>query len=151
MKINVIQSKDVSETEITIKCAKVNEEIERLISHIQLHSHTITGKSEGKIYFLKPEDILYFESVDEKVFVYTYDKYFETNLRLYEIEEKYASTSIIRVSKSVILNLMKVEQVTPILNGRLKASLQNGESIIISRQYIRNFKSKLGISGKRKT
>jgi DNA-binding LytR/AlgR family response regulator len=145
LKINIIKSKDISETEITIKCAEVNGEIERLISGIQLHNHTIAGKSEGKTSFLKLEDIHYIDTVDEKVFIYTSDSVYETGLRLYEIEEKYADTSIIRISKSAILNLMKVEQVTPMLNGRIKASLQNGESIIISRQYIRSFKSKLGI------
>jgi DNA-binding LytR/AlgR family response regulator len=145
LKIQIEKSGAVSEPEITIKCKEVNDDIERLISGIQLHCHTITGKAEGKTHFLKPEDILYFDTVDEKVFIYTSDKIYETSLRLYEIEEKFADTSIIRVSKSAILNLMKVELVIPLLNGRIKAELSNGEAIIISRQYIRNFKRKLGI------
>ncbi|WMJ89315.1 LytTR family DNA-binding domain-containing protein [Anaerocolumna sp. MB42-C2] len=145
MRINIEQSKDVNETEITIKCQSQTEEVERIISAIQLLNHTITGKAEGKTYFVKLEDILYFDTVDERVFIYTKNKVYETGLRLYEIEEKFADTSVIRVSKSSILNLMKVEQITPLLNGRIKAILQNEESIIISRQYIHNFKKKLGI------
>lgn len=145
MKINIEKSNDISEPEITIKCPEVNEEVERLISGIQLYSHTIIGKADGKTYFLKLEDILYFDTADEKVFIYTRDSIYETGLRLYEIEEKYGDAGIIRVSKSAILNLMKVDLVTPMLNGKVKASLQNGESVIISRQYIRNFKRKLGI------
>ncbi len=145
MKINIETSKDINEVEITIKCRDMNEETERLMSVIQLYGHTIAGKSDGKTYFINLEDILYFDTVDEKVFIYTRDRVYETRLRLYEIEEKFEDTSVIRVSKSAILNLMKVEQVTPMLNGRIKARLQNGESIMISRQYIRNFKRKLGI------
>ncbi len=145
LKINIEKSRDISEPEITIKCQDVNDEIERLVSVIQFHSHTIAGKSNGKTYFLKLEDILYFDTVDEKVFIYTKDGIYETGLRLYEIEEKFADTSVIRVNKSAILNLLKVDQITPMLNGRIKASLHNGEAIIISRQYIHNFKRKLGI------
>ncbi|QHQ61421.1 LytTR family transcriptional regulator [Anaerocolumna sedimenticola] len=145
MRIKIEQSKEINETEITIKCQNQTEEVDRIVSAIQLLNHTITGKAEGKTYFIKLEDILYFDTVDERVFIYTKDRVYETGLRLYEIEEKFMDTSVIRVSKSAILNLMKVEQVTPLLNGRIKAILQNGESIIISRQYIHIFKRKLGI------
>jgi DNA-binding LytR/AlgR family response regulator len=145
LKINIEESKGARELEVTIKCDTVNVEVERLISVIELHNHTITGKAKGKTVLLKPQEILYFDTVDEKVFIYTNNMVYETGLRLYEIEEKFESTSIVRVSKSAILNLMKVDQVAPMLNGRIKATLQNGETIIISRQYVSIFKKKLGI------
>ncbi len=119
LRINIEKSKDINELEITIKCQTVNEEIERLISVIQLHNHTIAGKADGKTYFLKLEGILYFDTADDKVFIYTKDGIYETGLRLYEIEEKFEDTSVIRVSKSTVLNLMKVDQVTPMLSGRI--------------------------------
>lgn len=147
MKINLNESKEIreGEVEITINCNKVNEEVERLVSVIELHNHTISGKNNGKTYLLKPQEILYFDTVDEKVFIYTNKQIYETGLRLYEIEQKYENTSIIRVSKSAVLNLLKVEQVSPMLNGKIKAVLENGETIIISRQYVPEFKKKLGI------
>ena len=42
----------------------------------------------------------------------------------------------IRVSKSMIVNLMKITSVRPALNGRFSAVLKNGEEIIISRKYV---------------
>jgi len=145
LKITVEESNDYSDVEVTIKCQSVNEDLEKLISTIQLFSHNIMGKSEGKTYFIQLENILYFDTVDEKVFIYTKERVYETSLRLYEIEEMFEDTSVIRVNKSTILNLMKVDQVSPMLNGRIKAILHNGETIIISRQYVLNFKKKLGI------
>jgi len=144
VKINIDQSNNYSEVEITIKCNNIDERLEKLISSIRLYSSTISGKREDKIYFLKPEDVYYFDTVDEKVFIYTAHEVYETSLKLYELEERFAGTSIIRISKSTILNLMKIEYVSSLLNGRIEAVLQNGEKVIISRQYVQAFKTKLG-------
>jgi len=145
LKITVEESNDYNDIEISIKCQNMNDDLEKLISTIQLFSHNIMGKSEGKTYFIQLENILYFDTVDEKVFIYTKERVYETSLRLYEIEEMFNETSVIRVNKSTILNLVKIDQVSPMLNGRIKAILQNGETIIISRQYVLKFKKKLGI------
>jgi len=40
--------------------------------------------------------------------------------------------------------LIKIDYVSPLLNGRIQAVLQNGEKVIISRQYVSAFKKKLG-------
>ena len=55
------------------------------------------------------------------------------------LKEKY----FLRVSKSVILNLMKVKTIKPALNGRYSAMLQNNEEIIISRKYVAELKRAL--------
>lgn len=144
MKINIEQSDVYNEVEITIKCNKIDESLEKLLSSIRLYNSTISGKKDDKIYFLKPEEVLYFDTVDERVFIYTIDNVYETNLKLYEIEERFSGTSIIRVSKSTVLNLFKIDCVSPLSNGRIEAMLQNGEKIIISRQYVPVFKNKLG-------
>lgn len=146
MKITVEESgKNNGEVEVLIKCGRRNEKIEKLISAIQLNSQTIIGKSEGKTYFIPLEEILYIDTVDEKVFLYTNEKVYETDLRLYEIEVITGDTPVMRVNKSTILNLMKVDHVEPMLNGKIKAILFNRETIIISRLYVHSFKRKLGI------
>ena len=66
-------------------------------------------------------------------------------LKLYEVEEILAHRDFIRISKSVIVNLDKIKSVTPMLNCRLEAILQNSEKIIISRQYVPELKKSLGI------
>lgn len=145
MKIIVEQSEEYGDVEIYIRCNKIDESLEKLISSIRLFNSAISGKKGDKVYLLKPEEVLYFDTVDEKVFIYTSDNVYETNLKLYEIEERFIGTSIIRVSRSLILNLLKIDYVSPLLNGRIEAVLQNGEKVIISRQYVPAFKSKLGL------
>lgn len=143
MKINIEQSEDFNDVEINIKCRNLDERLENLISTIRLYGSSVSGKKDNKTYFLKLEDILYFDTVDEKVFIYTLDSVYETTLKLYALEERFEGTSILRVSKSTILNLMKVESVSPLLNGKIEAELQNGEKIIISRQYVSKLRQKL--------
>ena len=45
----------------------------------------------------------------------------------------------------MILNISKIRSVAPSVNGRFEAKLLNGESVIISRQYVPVLKKKLGM------
>lgn len=90
-------------------------------------------------------EIYYFESVDNVVFAYCKDEVYETKSRLYELEEKLSMTSFMRSSKSMIINLNKIESLSPIINGRFQALLKNKEKVMISRQYVGKLKEKLGL------
>ena len=48
-------------------------------------------------------------------------------------------------SKSMILNIGKIRSVSPSVNSRFEAKLANGETAIISRQYVPTLKKKLGM------
>ena len=84
---------------------------------------------------LKIKDILYFEAVGEFVFAYTEHGVYEVKMRLYQVEETLKDNSILRASKSFLVNLYRIAAVTPALNGRLIATMDNGERVMISRQY----------------
>ncbi len=147
MKINIEQNDSFKEPEITIKCNAVDADIERLIASIRLFSNTISGKKDNVTYFISLSDVFYFETTDNKLFFYTADDVYETNLRLYEVEERFSNTSFVRVSKSFIVNLRKVASIQTETNGRLIAQLVNKEKIIISRQYVAAIREKLGVGG----
>ena len=65
---------------------------------------------------------------------------YETTRKLYEFEELLKGRSFLRISKSVVLNIMKVDSIKPALNGRFSCILRNGEEVIISRKYVNPFK-----------
>ena len=94
---------------------------------------------------LNAELAYYIESVEEKTFVYLEKEVYESNLKLYELEEQLKNTSYIRVSKSIILNIEKLQSVKPLINGKLEANLKNNEKILINRHYVPGFKKKFGI------
>ena len=88
-------------------------------------------------------NIYYVEAVDNRVFLYCSKQIYETKRRLYEIEDILVEKNFLRVSKSVVLNLMKAKAIKPAMNGRFLAILLNDEEIIISRKYVSALKNKL--------
>lgn len=139
------ESDSAGETEIHIKCAKIDENLEKIIAAIRLCDNILIGKSDNVSYMINAADVFYFDTADDKIFIYTKEKVYETDLRIYQIEEKFRDTSFVRISKSAIVNLRKIGSIKSESYGRLLAELFNGEKIIISRQYMQNIKSKLGL------
>lgn len=109
-------------------------------------SNLLASKGE-EIHRIGLEDIYYFEAVEKKVFVYDKDEVYEMKEKLYQIEERFENSSLVRVSKSVILNVDKIEVIYPALSGRFEVKLDNGEKVSISRNYVPELKRKLGMEG----
>ncbi|MDD3414765.1 MAG: LytTR family transcriptional regulator DNA-binding domain-containing protein [Lachnospiraceae bacterium] len=106
-------------------------------------SETILGYEDNHIYRIKLQDIYYFESVDNKVFLYCKDKVYESRLKLYEVEN--LCKEYFRASKSMVLNMDAIDSVNPTISGRFCAVLCNGEKVEISRQYVPILRNMLGI------
>jgi DNA-binding LytR/AlgR family response regulator len=145
LKITIDESPANIETEIIIKCNVLNDELQRLVSLIKSTEEKIIGFIDGTMEFIEPSDIYYFESVDKKTFIYTSSRVLETHLRLYEIEEKLSKYDFFRASKSTVINISKIKELSPRFNGRLDALLENNEKLIISRQYVPIIKEILGL------
>lgn len=131
--------------EVVIHCQKRNEEVEALIQLLAAQEESIVVFKEKQIKQLPLNDIFYFETVDNKTFVYSETEVYQTNLKLYELEGRLTNSYFIRTSKSLILNVMKIKHVTPAFNSRFEAELENKEKIIISRKFAPLLKKKLGI------
>lgn len=145
MKIIINQNDDCSEVEVIINCKETNSEILKLISLLREHEQKLTGVKDGKTHIVDPDEVYYFDTVDKKTFIYTINDVFETNLRLYTLEELLSSSNFFRASKSTIINISKIKTIVPDFGGRLEVMLQNNEKLIVSRQYAHNLKSKLRI------
>lgn len=145
MKIKLETVADMGETEVVIRCRELDEETERLLSTIRLFANTIIGKRDNKTFILKPEDICYFDTQDNKVMLITEDATYETPLKMYEIEEKFKNTGFLRVSRYSIINLRKVAYLEPLFNGRMVAVMKNGDKVVITRLYIQALKNTLGM------
>lgn len=144
MKINIEENINLLEEEILIKCKKENERIQSIVSSIKLFDETITAKKEGRSYLIPLLDVYYFESVDDTVFCYTNNETYSTNFKLYEIEEVFKDSTLVRINKTMVVNIGKIVSFKAQLNGRMDAILQNKEKVEISRNYVPLLKEKLG-------
>lgn len=147
MKVRVEEIANLGETEVVVRCAKRDESVEKIVGILERLEDSLLVRKEGRSYRIVPRDILYFESVDDRVFVYTKNEMYETGLRLYEVEDFLRNTTFLRVNKNTIVDSAKIASFRPVLNGRMEARLLNGETVEISRAYVSAMKIMLG--GKR--
>lgn len=88
-------------------------------------------------------EILYFEADAEQVFAYTEKEIFQVRQRLYQVESLGGAAGIIRVSKSHLVNLRKIQSVRTALNSHLYAKMPNGEEVLVSRKYAPALKERI--------
>lgn len=70
---------------------------------------------------------------------------FENDKRLYEMLDLLSGMTFFQVSKQMIVNLNKVDSIQQEIGSRLLLTMENGERIIVTRQYASNIKKELGM------
>ena len=143
MEIKLLKIAKEQPEQMEIRCHEVTEEIKEIVSFVKTRQGRLTGLQEDRQFEVPVSEVCYIEAVDNKVFLYTAKQVYETRQKLYEMEELLKEKYFLRVSKSLLLNLMKVRAIKPALNGRFTAVLQSGEEIIISRKYVPELKAAL--------
>jgi len=131
--------------EVTIKCPAESEEVRKIAALLRTDDRRLPGSRDGVTALIDRRDVLYCESVDRRCYLYTADAVYETALKLYELEDRLADAGFIRSAKSQILNIAKLASLCPDFGGRLEVRLENGEKLIVSRQYAKNLKVRLGL------
>ena len=144
MNIRIIENIETA-LQVIIECRKADDEVMKLKNHIELFDNKLTARLEDKTFLINPTDALYFESVDDRTFLYTADKVYEIRHRLYELEELLSDRDFIRISKSQIVNINCIKSLVPELNRSLSATLSNGEILTVSRRYVKPLRILLGI------
>jgi len=133
------------DTSVIIQCTKITDEIRKLETLILGSAQKFSCTKNYKTQLIDKRDIFYIESVDKQSFLYTESEVYETNLKLYELEEMLGVSSFFRNAKSQIINIAKVKSICPDFGGRIEAEMENGEKVIISRQYAKRFKERIGL------
>ena len=145
MKITINIDEKLQDTEITVNCKALTPETEQIITALRLYDRQIPVTKDNEVYFLDVSKIVYAESVDRKTFVYTDDDCFESKLKLYEMEERLCSCGFLRTGKASLVQLKYIRSLKADINRKLRLTLENGEQLIVSRQYADELKRRLGV------
>lgn len=145
MKIHINEDPKLLEMEITINCNRITSEVEKLISMLRVMDLKLTGKKDNQTFILDASKVLYIDTVDKKSFFYTKNDVYETELKLYELEEQLAALDFIRVNKSCVLNFNQIISIKADIDGKLLVTMSNQEKLFVSRQYAPVIKKKLGV------
>ena len=143
MEIEIEQIGQEKREYIRIGCHKVDSNVKEILHFIKSRQGSVEARKGEDQINIPVVDIYYAEAVDDKVFIYLQKECYQSKSKLYELEEILNKRRFIRISKSVIVNLMKVESIRPALNGRYLCHLKNGEDVIVSRKYVPDLKEKL--------
>ena len=145
MKINLDIDGKYDDTEVIIRAPHLNNDIERMVAMMRMIDMQIAVRRDGETILLETDKILYVEAVDRKTFVYTSSDTYESELKLYELEQELVQRDFLRISKQSIVNLRKIKSLKTDVNRKIRITLANGEQIVVSRMYSDELRRKLGI------
>lgn len=145
MKIVIEEREDAEDIKVAIFCRRADRQVLDMVARLRMLDRKVTGNVGGDTRIVGAEDVFYIESVDKRTFIYTADEVLETGLRLYELEDRLVDCDFLRVSKGCVVNFRRITTLRPDVGGRIVATLDNGERVIVSRQYAPDVKRKLGM------
>ena len=144
MKITLKENKIKNDIEVIIEYPEMSETVNRIEHAVKSVDNSVRCFDDDEnICFVRIVDIFYIESVEKRIFIYTKDKVYRAEMQLYQYAEKLYSFGFEQISKTCILNINMLASVKPIFNSKMEALLENGEKVIISRNFIATIKRRL--------
>ncbi len=145
MKIDIYVDEKATDLKISVTCKQLTSDVEKIIAALRMMDHQLTARKDDEIYLLDIAQIIYIESVDRKCFIYTSDEMYESEFRLYELEQQLGEYGFFRVSKSFLIQLQNIQSLKADIDRKIRVTMSNGEQIIASRQYAKKLKKRLGV------
>jgi len=125
---------------IQIRYIESTPEIRKIIGILEKTQNVLWGKTDTETVSVKISDLLYLESVDDRLFAYTGDKTLRLDGSLSSFMTELDDGSFFRCSKSMVINVNRVKALKSLSSNRIDATMEGGEHIIISRRYASEFR-----------
>lgn len=137
---------ELEENYVEIHYREMDAEVENVIACLQ-PCEGLMGRRDKETRLLKPADVYYCEIVDRKCYAYLEQEVWNIEEGLQELIEKYGNRGFVRISKSMLVNLYRIDRLVADLNMRVKIVLENGEVVILNRSYRNQFYDRLKNAG----
>lgn len=128
------------EDEVIVNYLAMSPEIERIVNFIKGEQTKLVGWKDKKQKVLDIKSILYIETVDGNTYAYSETDVLKLDYTLAQLEQQLNDINFFRCSKSMIINIDKVDSLRSLPSNRIDAQMINGEHIIISRTYASDFR-----------
>ena len=139
MKID-IQKITEGEESVVIRYKEPNPAVERITEILLNKEQRLWGRTDGGSESVSFSELLFLESVDDRVFAYTKDKVLRIDGTLNSFMADVCDESFFRCSKSMVINVNRVLTLKSLSSNRIDATMDGGEHIIISRRYAAEFR-----------
>ncbi|WP_295114836.1 LytTR family DNA-binding domain-containing protein [uncultured Methanobrevibacter sp.] len=146
MKVNLFVSRDIEHPHADIHTNELTDNITKAINILESEDQNemLAVKNGSDITLLELQDIFMFRVEDKQVKVFAENNEYTVKKPLYQVEEN-LTKDFVRISKTTIVNLKKIERVAPSLKGMMFIQLKNGLKDNISRKYLPDFKKALDL------
>lgn len=128
------------EEEVIVNYLAMTPEIERIVNFIKGEKTKLLGWNYKEQKVIDIKSILYIEIVDGNTFAYTETDVLKLDYTLAQMEQQLNDINFFRCSKSMIINIDKVDSLRSLPSNRIDARMVNEEHIIISRIYASDFR-----------
>lgn len=155
MKLVINTDKKYTETEIIVNCDIENRDVDKLIEAIRAVTYDeplyvkedtkIKGIKDGKQYFIETVNIIFTDTTEGRSYIYTHDGCYENTMKLYELEKLLYTANFMRANKSCLFNFDAIESIENDPDRRIILTMTNDMKVIVSRQYAKEVKRRLGV------
>ena len=138
MKIHYLREPSLKEDYVEVHYREENDAVE-VIRNFFFSFESIMGKRDGCTQKLHPGSIYYLEVVDKKLYVYQEKEVWQIDGSLRYFLDCYEESGFVQIGKSMAVNLYRVSRVKADLNMRLRLLMDNGEVLVLNRNYKKAF------------
>lgn len=145
MKVRIQVDPAISEEYAEFHVREITDEVSRFAEIIEKSNSVLTGADEfERTIIINPSDIVAVHAEKKWCRILTETADYSCRKRLYELEQD-LGPEFMRISKSILVCIRKIDSVEVVFNGMLLLHMKNGSKEYVSRTYLPNLKSYLGI------
>ncbi|MCD8148776.1 MAG: LytTR family transcriptional regulator DNA-binding domain-containing protein [Clostridiales bacterium] len=142
MRVHKYQDANLPEDYVDIHYREQNSQINGLFRYLEALD-SIHGKNDQGIRVIPVSDVYFFETVDRKTWAYLEKDVYEVEPGIHKILEEFSGKGLVQISRSMCVNVFKIDYIQADLNMRYKIFLTNGETVIMNRSFKKDFFSYL--------
>lgn len=148
MRVEIKINPDITEVTAVIHAPKMTQDLMELVENLENSedkTSLLVAKNDDKVFLIEPEqvDIIRTNGRKIKLFDQKGQEYTLTK-PINKILERFPK-HFVRISKSAIININRVDHLSNSFNGTMYIIMKNGVSDYISRKYLTDFQKRLDI------
>lgn len=145
MKVNIQVDPAITDEYVEFHVRKITDDVSRFAEIIEKSDSILTGTDHyDRIVIINPDEIIALHAEKKWCRIFTDTADFSCRKRLYELEDL-LGPEFMRISKSIVVNTRKINSVEAVFNGMMLLHMKNGSKEYVSRTYLPNLKSFLGL------
>ena len=148
MRVEIEVNPDIVEETAILRVPKVTPELMDIISYLENEKekkNVLIAKDDDKVFLIEPDKVDIIRTEGGKIKLYNQKgKSYSMTKSLHEILDNLPS-NFVRISKSTIVNINRVDHLSNSFDRTMYIIMENGINDYITRNYLSDFKERLGI------